>query len=99
MSTRRYAPRGLCELVVSGVRAVVVTQVHISDVITQAVLEVDEEGTVAAAAAAVKMAKRSLPRPSLKLAFDRPFVMAILHVPTGAPLFLAQLNEPAPLAG
>ena len=30
-----------------------------------------------------------------RIAFDRPFVMAVLHVPTGVPLFVAQLNEPA----
>ena len=32
-----------------------------------------------------------------RIAFDRPFVMAVLHVPTGVPLFVAQLNEPAEL--
>ena len=32
--------------------------------------------------------------PPLKLTFDRPFVMAVLHVPTGYPLFLARVLEP-----
>ncbi len=59
-------------------------------------LEIDEEGTVAAAAAAVMMKSRGLPRPPLTLTFDRPFLMAIVHVPSGAPLFLAQLHEPTP---
>lgn len=69
-------------------------EVHIDDVLTKAVLEIDEEGTVAAAAAAVMMKRRCLPRPPLALTFDRPFLLAILHVPTGAPLFLARLHEP-----
>ena len=69
-------------------------RVHIDDVVTKAILEIDEEGTIAAAAAAVIMKARSIPRPPLVLAFDRPFLMAIIHVPSGAPLFLAQIHEP-----
>ena len=71
--------------------------VHIDDVLTKALLEMDEEGTTAAAAAAVKMAKRSCatrPLPPLELTFDRPFLMAVLHVPSGSPLFIARINEP-----
>ena len=70
---------------------------RIDDMMTKAMMEVDEEGTTAAAAAAVIMRTKSAaaPRPPLRLAFDRPFVMAVLHVPTGVPLFVAQLNEPA----
>ena len=71
-------------------------EVHIDEVLTKAVLEIDEEGTVAAAAAAVMMKRRCLPRPPLALTFDRPFLLAILHVPTGAPLFLARLHEAVP---
>lgn len=68
--------------------------VHVDDVVTKAMIEMDEEGTVAAAAAAAVMMRRSAPRPPLELTFDRPFVMAILHVPTGYPLFLARVLEP-----
>ena len=39
-------------------------------------LQLDEEGTTAAAAAAAVMMKRSLP---MSIAFDRPFVLAIVH--------------------
>ena len=67
--------------------------VHIDDVLTKAVLEIDEEGTVAAAAAAVMMKKRSAPRPPLALSFDRPFLMAIIHVPSGAPLFPGDVDR------
>lgn len=71
-------------------------EVHISDVVTKAVLEIDEEGTVAAAAAAVIMMTRGIKRepPPLELEFDRPFLMAVLHVPSGTPLFLSVIHEP-----
>ena len=68
--------------------------VHIGDVVTKAVLEIDEEGTVAAAAAAVKMTKRCAPSPPLELKFDRPFIVAILHAISGMPLFLALVHSP-----
>lgn len=69
-------------------------QLYLEDVLHKAVLEVTEEGTVAAAATASVMRARSMPPPLLDLNFDRPFVMAILHIPTGTPLFLAKLAEP-----
>eukprot|EP00962_Isochrysis_galbana_P043208 scaffold16396_cov115-Isochrysis_galbana.AAC.7 len=68
--------------------------VHLSDVVHKVVVEVNEEGTVAAAATAVVMRTRSLPPPHLDLRFDRPFLMAVVHVPTGLPLFLARLCRP-----
>ena len=72
--------------------------VRISDVLTKATIELDEEGTVATAAAAVVFGDTCSPDtvkpPPLKLTFDRPFVMAVLHVPTGYPLFLARVLEP-----
>ena len=69
-------------------------KVRIDDVVTKAAIELDEEGTVAAAVAAAVFETTSVPPPPLKLAFDRPFVMAVLHVPTGYPLFLARVLEP-----
>mmetsp|Transcript_46632 Transcript_46632/g.77116 ORF Transcript_46632/g.77116 Transcript_46632/m.77116 type:complete len:448 (+) Transcript_46632:2-1345(+) len=69
-------------------------EVHIGDVVTKATLELDEEGTEAAAAAAVKVMTRSMPLPPFELTFNRPFLMAIIHTPSGAPLFLAQLHAP-----
>lgn len=62
--------------------------------LTKAAIELDEEGTVAVAVAGGVVGVTSAPPPPLKLAFDRPFVMAILHVPTGYPLFLARVLEP-----
>ena len=69
---------------------------HLSDVVSRAVLEMDEQGTTAAAAAAAVMKIRSMriPPPPLELSFDRPFVMAIVHAPSGVPLFLGRFNRP-----
>ncbi|HOX43474.1 MAG TPA: serpin family protein [Myxococcota bacterium] len=66
----------------------------ISKVIHQANIEVDEEGTVAAAATAVIMRKAL----SEYRAFhaDRPFVYLLRHRPSGAILFLGLLSDPRP---
>jgi serpin B len=69
---------------------------HVSDVLHKAVLEVTEEGTTAAAATAVVMMTRAMviePRPEV-VVFDRPFVMVIEHTATGAPLFIGRVSEP-----
>lgn len=69
----------------------------ISDVIHKTRLEVDENGTVAAAATAVMMAAGSaMPkqRPVKALVFDRPFVVVIGDSQTGAVLFAGVIEEP-----
>lgn len=68
--------------------------VHLDDVLHKAAIEVTEEGTVAAAATVGVIMSRSLPPPPLELTFDRPFLMAILHVPTKTPLFLGRVSDP-----
>ena len=69
---------------------------HLSDVLHKAVVEVTEEGTVAAAATAAVMATRSMamPAPPKEVTFDRPFVMAIEDAATGAPLFVGTVARP-----
>ena len=70
---------------------------YISDVIHKTHLEVDEKGTVAAAATAVMMATGSAmmrPRPVKTLVFDRPFVVLIGDSQTGALLFAGVIEEP-----
>ena len=69
-------------------------ELHIDDVIHKARLEVNEEGTVAAAATAVVMRSRSIPRPPLELLFNRPFLMLLLHASTATPLFMGRFNQP-----
>ena len=69
----------------------------ISDVIHKTRLEVDEKGTVAAAATAVIMrAGSAMPqaRPKKILVFDRPFVVLIGDSQTGAVLFAGAIEEP-----
>ena len=69
---------------------------HLSDVLHKAVLEVTEEGTVAAAATAAVMSVRSVqiqPPPEV-VVFDRPFLIVIEDAATGAPLFLGTVVRP-----
>ena len=59
-------------------------------------LEVDEKGTVAAAATAVTMTAAAMmqPRPLKTLVFDRPFVVLIGDTQTGALLFAGSIENP-----
>jgi len=68
--------------------------VYLDDVYHTAVMEVTEEGTVAAAATAAIMMTRSIPIPPPELTFDRPFVVVLLHIGTGAPLFIGKIDDP-----
>ncbi|KXZ55631.1 hypothetical protein GPECTOR_2g1181 [Gonium pectorale] len=65
----------------------------VSDIVHKAVVEVDEEGTVAAAATAVIMCL-CVPLPPAELVFDRPFAFIIRHNPTGLPAFIGAVNDP-----
>ncbi len=70
---------------------------HISDVLHKAVVEVTEEGTTAAAATAVVMMTRAMriePPPEV-VVFDRPFLFLIEHAESGAPLFAGRVVKPA----
>jgi serpin B len=67
----------------------------ISDVIHKTRLEVDEKGTVAAAATAVTvMATAMVQRQVRTLVFDRPFVVLIGESQTGALLFAGVIENP-----
>jgi serpin B len=65
----------------------------ISQVIHEAYLKVDEAGSEAAAATAVVMMKTA-ERESLRVTFDRPFMMLIRDRKTGAVLFVGRVSEP-----
>jgi len=72
-------------------------ELFISEVIHKTRLEVDEKGTVAAAATAVIMAAGAgMPKPREKkiLVFDRPFVALIGDSQTGAVLFAGVIEDP-----
>jgi serpin B len=64
----------------------------------QAYIDVDEQGTEAAAATAVTMrpmAAVRAPEP-VTMTVDRPFLFAIIEVASGLPLFLGQVTRPTP---
>ena len=65
----------------------------IGEVIHKALLEVDEEGTVAAAATAACYVLDK-PRPQKTLVFDRPFAVLLRDTRTGAILFAGVVYEP-----
>ncbi|XP_041482669.1 leukocyte elastase inhibitor-like isoform X1 [Lytechinus variegatus] len=66
---------------------------HISEVIHKAFVEVNEEGTEAAAATGVTMMKRSLGK-RYRLRFDHPFLFLIRDRRTKAVLFMGRLVDP-----
>jgi len=68
----------------------------ISHVIHQAMIDVDEEGTEAAAATAVIMSFKAMhvvKRESFRA--DRPFLFLIVHNPTGSILFMGRVTDPS----
>ena len=67
---------------------------YISAVIHQAFVDVNEEGTEAAAATAVVMAVRSIPEPPPVFRADHPFVFVIRVNSTGSILFLGRVSDP-----
>lgn len=68
----------------------------ISDVLHKTFIEVNEEGTEAAAVTAVKMMATAMPRPEEKFSFvcDHPFLCAIRDDVTGSVLFLGAIYDP-----
>lgn len=66
----------------------------IDDVLHQAVITVDEEGTEAAAATAVVFETGGIPEDPVTVSVDRPFLYAVLDRQTGAVLFLGRLLDP-----
>jgi serpin B len=70
---------------------------HIDQAIHKAFIDVDEQGTEAAAATAVVVRAAAMRRqPSQRVTFtaDRPFLYAVIETTTGLPLFLGQFTGP-----
>jgi serine protease inhibitor len=74
-------------------------KLYISAVIHQANIDVDENGTEAAAATAVVMAAGAAapatPEVPVKMTVDRPFIFALRDRTTGAVLFLGRIGDPS----
>lgn len=67
--------------------------VHLDDVYHKATMEVTEEGTIAAAGTGAVIKTRSFVKP-IEMNFDRPFVMMVVHLKTGLPLFIGKIDDP-----
>lgn len=67
---------------------------YIQDVLHEAFISVDEEGTEAAAATAVVVGRTSAPERIVNLEVDRPFMFFIRDNETGALLFMGRVLEP-----
>ena len=69
---------------------------RIGAVAHKAYIDVDEQGTEAAAAPAVVMLASAImrPPPPVTMVVDRPFLFAIIDTATGLPLFLGQVSHP-----
>lgn len=67
---------------------------HVAFVKHKAFVEVNEEGTEAAAATVAALAGGGLPPPKPVFRADHPFVFAIVHKPTNAILFLGRVEDP-----
>ncbi|MGD2179114.1 MAG: serpin family protein [Anaerolineae bacterium] len=71
------------------------TPAYISEVVHKTFVEVNEEGTEAAAATAVVMVRSMLmPQETFRMVVDRPFFCAIRDERTGALLFMGSVVEP-----
>ncbi|MFG3056462.1 serpin family protein [Kitasatospora sp. NPDC048239] len=68
----------------------------IGAVAQKATVQVDEQGTVAAAGSGVGMTAAGAPAPQqmVQLHIDRPFLFLIRDTATGCPLFLGQVTDP-----
>ena len=68
----------------------------INAVAHKAYVDVDEQGTEAAAATAVvfRPSAAMRPPPRVTMVVDRPFLFAIWYAPAGLPLFLGQVSHP-----
>ena len=67
--------------------------VALSKVVHKAVVEVNEEGTVAAAATGMGITFMSMP-PQIRM--DHPFLFVIIHRPTETPIFVGRMSRPSP---
>jgi serpin B len=68
---------------------------YIDKVIHKARIEVNEEGSEAAAATAVIMVTKAMMTDKAVFRADRPFLFMIVHNKTGAILFMGRLSNPS----
>jgi len=67
---------------------------YISDLLHKAYVDVNEEGTEAAAATAVVVGMTSMPAENHTISFDHPFLFLIRDIQTNTILFMGRLADP-----
>jgi serpin B len=67
---------------------------YISDLLHKAYVDVNEEGTEAAAATTVVVGMTSMPAESYEISFDHPFLFFIRDIQTNTILFMGRLADP-----
>ncbi|WP_372728435.1 serpin family protein [Nocardioides sp.] len=70
-------------------------ELHVSAVLHEGFIAVNEEGTEAAAATAAVMAGTSMPVFEQTVVVDRPFLFVIHDLEHGTPLFLGRVDDPS----
>ena len=72
--------------------------IYVGNIVHKAFVEVNEEGTEAAAVTAMEYVRKGRPSPRMpEFRADHPFLFLIRHKPTGAVLFVGRLLNPNPL--
>ena len=71
-------------------------RLQLGDVLHAAGITIDETGGEAVAAAAATVVAKAFVLPVPDCAVQRPFVFAVLHRPSGTPLFVGRVEDPAP---
>jgi serpin B len=69
-------------------------ELFVSDAVHRANITVDEKGTEAAAVTGVAIAASSIGGAPVMVRADRPFAWAIVHGPTGTPMFTGHVVDP-----
>jgi serine protease inhibitor len=67
---------------------------HVSDAIHRANITVDERGTEAAAVTGIAIATAGHAGAPIMMRADRPFAWAVVHEPTGTPIFTGHVTKP-----
>jgi serpin B len=84
---------GLCPKTADGER------LFVSDVLQKAMIGIQETGVEAAAATAVTLAGSAEPTKMVTMTVNRPYLVSIVDVPTGAVLFVGHIEDPTQSGG